>query len=176
VTALSECEPVAAPGGGTRQTGRGWLVWCDDPQLSVGVGLDAQVASRWEAVQVQLDNVTALRDDAQARGWDSETTRHGRVVDSIEGQLRRINVDTGAGLFLPLDAEHESRLMRAGGSGTAAAGVPDGAFDGADPGVRGRTDRTTKHQSGAPGLRCPLLVISDAATGLMTVAPHLRGP
>jgi hypothetical protein len=122
VTALSECEPAAAPGGGTRQTGRGWLVWCDDPQLSVSLGLDAQVASRWEAVQVQLDNVTALRDDAQARGWDSETTRHGRVVDSIEGQLRRINVDTGAGLFLPLDAEHESRLMRAGGSGTAAAG------------------------------------------------------
>jgi len=48
------------------------------------------------ALQAQLDDVKALRDDALTRGWDSETARHGHVVASIEGHLRRINVDTGA--------------------------------------------------------------------------------
>ena len=48
------------------------------------------------ALQAQLSDVKALRDDAQTRGWDNETTRHQRVADSIEGHLRRINVDTAA--------------------------------------------------------------------------------
>ena len=48
------------------------------------------------ALQAQLCDVKALRDDAQTRGWDNEVTRHQRVADSIEGHLRRINVDTAA--------------------------------------------------------------------------------
>lgn len=40
------------------------------------------------ALQAQLHDVFALRDDATSRGWDSETARHQRVIDSIEGHLR----------------------------------------------------------------------------------------
>ena len=32
----------------------------------------------------------ALRDDATARGWQSETARHQRVIDSIDGHLGRL--------------------------------------------------------------------------------------
>ena len=46
------------------------------------------------ALKDQLNDVKALRDDAQTRGWDSETARHERVADSIEGHLRRINVNS----------------------------------------------------------------------------------
>jgi site-specific recombinase XerD len=42
------------------------------------------------ALQAQLDDVTALRDDATARGWDTENARHQRVINSIEGHLRRL--------------------------------------------------------------------------------------
>jgi site-specific recombinase XerD len=42
------------------------------------------------ALQAQLDDVTALRDDAAARGWDTESARHQRVINSIEGHLRRL--------------------------------------------------------------------------------------
>jgi hypothetical protein len=38
----------------------------------------------------QLDDVRHLRDDAQAKGWDSEVARHQRVIDSLEGHLRRL--------------------------------------------------------------------------------------
>ena len=42
------------------------------------------------ALQAQLADIVALRDDAQTRGWDSEVTRHQRVISSIEDHLRRI--------------------------------------------------------------------------------------
>jgi integrase len=42
------------------------------------------------ALQAQLDDVTALRDDATSRGWDSEAARHQRVIDSIDNHLRRL--------------------------------------------------------------------------------------
>ncbi|MQB01196.1 MAG: transposase [Actinobacteria bacterium] len=41
-------------------------------------------------LQAQLDDVRALRDDAEARGWDSEVARHARVIASIESHLRRL--------------------------------------------------------------------------------------
>jgi site-specific recombinase XerD len=42
------------------------------------------------ALQAQLDDVTALREDATRRGWDSEAARHQRVINSIDGHLRRL--------------------------------------------------------------------------------------
>lgn len=41
-------------------------------------------------LQAQLDDVRALRDDAEARGWDSEVARHARVMVSIDTHLRRL--------------------------------------------------------------------------------------
>ncbi len=41
-------------------------------------------------IQGQLADVRALRDDAEARGWDSEVARHARVIASIENHLRRL--------------------------------------------------------------------------------------
>jgi len=42
------------------------------------------------ALQAQLDDVTALRNDATSRGWNSETARHQRVIESIDTHLRRL--------------------------------------------------------------------------------------
>jgi hypothetical protein len=42
------------------------------------------------ALETQLDDVSALRDDAASRGWDSEVSRHQRVIESIDGHLRRL--------------------------------------------------------------------------------------
>jgi hypothetical protein len=42
------------------------------------------------ALNAQLDDITALRDDANARGWDSEAVRHQRVINSIDGHLQRL--------------------------------------------------------------------------------------
>jgi integrase len=42
------------------------------------------------ALQDQLADIHALRDDAQTRGWDSETARHDRVIASIDNHLRRL--------------------------------------------------------------------------------------
>jgi integrase len=41
-------------------------------------------------LDTQLADVRRLRDDAQARGWDSEVARHQRVIESLEGHLRRL--------------------------------------------------------------------------------------
>ena len=38
----------------------------------------------------QLADVQALRDDARARGWDSEIARHDRVIITLEGHLERL--------------------------------------------------------------------------------------
>ncbi len=36
------------------------------------------------AIKAQLDDIHALRDDANDRGWISETARHDRVITSLE--------------------------------------------------------------------------------------------
>ena len=41
-------------------------------------------------LEAQLADIHTLRDDAQARGWNSEVARHERVVASIDGHLRRL--------------------------------------------------------------------------------------
>jgi hypothetical protein len=41
-------------------------------------------------LQAQLADVKTLRDDAQARGWDTEVARHARVIASIESHIRRL--------------------------------------------------------------------------------------
>jgi site-specific recombinase XerD len=42
------------------------------------------------ALQAQLADVTALRDDAAQRGWDTEVARHARVIASIQSHLDRL--------------------------------------------------------------------------------------
>jgi integrase len=43
------------------------------------------------ALEAQLDDIRQLRDDAQNRGWTSETARHQRVITSLETHLRRLS-------------------------------------------------------------------------------------
>jgi site-specific recombinase XerD len=48
-------------------------------------------------LQAQLTDAIALRDDAQARGWDSEVARHARVIASLQRHLDRLRQQpTGA--------------------------------------------------------------------------------
>jgi hypothetical protein len=42
------------------------------------------------ALQAQLADVTALRDDATERGWNTEVARHARVIASIQSHLERL--------------------------------------------------------------------------------------
>jgi len=42
------------------------------------------------ALGAQLDDIRALRDDAERRGWESEVSRHERVIVSLERHLRRL--------------------------------------------------------------------------------------
>ena len=42
------------------------------------------------ALRAQLADVTELREDAQARGWDTEVARHARVGTSITRHLDRL--------------------------------------------------------------------------------------
>jgi hypothetical protein len=42
------------------------------------------------ALQAQLADVIALRDDAAERGWDTEVARHARVITSIQNHLNRL--------------------------------------------------------------------------------------
>jgi hypothetical protein len=42
------------------------------------------------ALRDQLTDLHALRQDATTRGWDSEATRHQRVITSLEAHLRRL--------------------------------------------------------------------------------------
>ena len=41
-------------------------------------------------LESQLDDVVALRADAATRGWESEVSRHDRVITSLEGHLTRL--------------------------------------------------------------------------------------
>jgi len=45
------------------------------------------------AITDQLADIRTLRDDAHHRGWDSEATRHGRDIDSLQDHLRRLQPD-----------------------------------------------------------------------------------
>jgi Phage integrase family len=49
------------------------------------------------ALQHQLTDVRALRDDAETRGWHSEAARHAQVITSIQGHLRRLNREADPG-------------------------------------------------------------------------------
>lgn len=49
------------------------------------------------AIEAQLADIHALRDDADDRGWTSETARHDRVIVSLERHLQRINANRSAG-------------------------------------------------------------------------------
>ncbi|MDA8266386.1 MAG: tyrosine-type recombinase/integrase [Actinomycetota bacterium] len=42
------------------------------------------------AIEHQLTDLEALRDDATQRGWDAEVRRHERVIESLQGHLRRL--------------------------------------------------------------------------------------
>jgi integrase len=41
------------------------------------------------ALTDQLEDLNTLRDDAEARGWEAEAARHGRVADHVEAHRRR---------------------------------------------------------------------------------------
>jgi integrase len=45
------------------------------------------------AIEAQLADIHRLRDDAEQRGWTSETARHQRVITSLDGHLRRLSVE-----------------------------------------------------------------------------------
>ena len=49
------------------------------------------------ALDAQLADLIALRDDAEARGWHTEVARHARVITSIQGHLDRLrrHAETG---------------------------------------------------------------------------------
>ena len=42
------------------------------------------------ALRSQLADIRELQADASGRGWTSETERHGRVIESLEGHLARL--------------------------------------------------------------------------------------
>lgn len=42
------------------------------------------------AIEAQLADIHTLRDDADQRGWTSETARHDRVIASLQGHLQHI--------------------------------------------------------------------------------------
>jgi len=41
-------------------------------------------------LQAQVDDATALHDDAATRGWNSEVARHARVIASLQHHLDRL--------------------------------------------------------------------------------------
>ena len=45
------------------------------------------------ALRAQLVDIRELKVDAQRRGWSSEVQRHGRVIESLEGHLQRLEND-----------------------------------------------------------------------------------
>jgi hypothetical protein len=49
------------------------------------------------ALQAQLTDATALRDDATEHGWHTEVARHSRVIASIQKHLDRLARHAGTG-------------------------------------------------------------------------------
>jgi hypothetical protein len=43
------------------------------------------------ALRAQLDDIRQLKADAEHRGWTSEAARHQRVVEALDGHLRRLD-------------------------------------------------------------------------------------
>jgi hypothetical protein len=48
-------------------------------------------------IRSQLQDETALRDDARSRGWDSEVARHERVIAGLQHQTERLYETTPRG-------------------------------------------------------------------------------
>ena len=48
-------------------------------------------------LQAQLADITALRDDAAARGWHTQVARHSRVITRIQVHLQRLSKTTQTG-------------------------------------------------------------------------------
>jgi hypothetical protein len=44
------------------------------------------------ALTAQLDDITALRNDAEQRDWPSEIARHDRVINSLQQHLRQLEL------------------------------------------------------------------------------------
>jgi hypothetical protein len=51
------------------------------------------------ALRAQLDDIRSLRDDAERRGWASEAARHQRVIDALDGHVRRLDNHYSSGAF-----------------------------------------------------------------------------
>jgi hypothetical protein len=51
------------------------------------------------ALQHQLADVRALRDDAETRSWHSEVARHTQVITSIQSHIRRLNREGDPGVL-----------------------------------------------------------------------------
>jgi len=49
-------------------------------------------------LQAQLADAVVLREDAEARGWDSEVARHARVIASLQRHLDRLKRSASAGV------------------------------------------------------------------------------
>ena len=51
------------------------------------------------ALRAQLDDVRALKDDAELRGWNSEASRHQRVIDALHSHLQRLDNQCSSEVF-----------------------------------------------------------------------------
>lgn len=51
------------------------------------------------ALRAQLDDVRALKDDAELRGWSSEASRHQRVIDALHSHLQRLDNQCSSEVF-----------------------------------------------------------------------------
>jgi hypothetical protein len=51
------------------------------------------------ALRAQLDDIRALKDDAQDRGWANEVARHQRVADALDHHLRRLDQQPSPEVF-----------------------------------------------------------------------------
>ena len=73
---------------------------CCSPSLVAEACPDATICEQCEnfaaapefapALQAQIHDLAALRDDASSRGWTSETARQQRGIDSLGGHLPRL--------------------------------------------------------------------------------------
>jgi integrase len=55
------------------------------------------------ALRAQLDDIRALKADAEQRGWTTEAARHQRVIEALDGHVRRL--DNTPPVELPLDSD-----------------------------------------------------------------------
>ena len=64
--------------------------------IAVQHGVEVHVLDRVDSgpKPALLADELALRDDAEARGWNSEVARHARVIASLERHLNRLKNTT----------------------------------------------------------------------------------